>query len=153
MGTKHRHIKFIWRQILKNYKLVYNPSLYNNLGDTILALHKNAYHIIKPLHVPIPTVSRHRPPNTQDWLRDTRHRGLPPTTPYQIRNLNIPGHPTLAPHPTNNRSPQHIGTPRRKPTSHPFTPSRIILQTPRGPFYGHTTHTRRRPTHTYLHPN
>ncbi len=27
--TKHRHIKSIWRQTLRNYKLVHNPSFYN----------------------------------------------------------------------------------------------------------------------------
>jgi hypothetical protein len=43
--TKHCHIKSIWRQALRNYKLVYNPSLYNKhtkscSGGTILAIHK-----------------------------------------------------------------------------------------------------------------
>ena len=55
--TKHRNIKSIWRQTLKNYKLIYNPSLYNKLtkrcsGGTILAIHRNAYPTIKPLHIP-----------------------------------------------------------------------------------------------------
>ena len=27
--TKYRNVKSIWRQTLRNYKLVYNPSLYN----------------------------------------------------------------------------------------------------------------------------
>ena len=58
-GTKHYHIKFIWHQTLKNYKLVYNPSLYNKNtkrcpGGTILAIHKNAYHTIKPIYVSPP---------------------------------------------------------------------------------------------------
>jgi hypothetical protein len=58
--TKHRHIIVsILRQTLGNYKLVYNPSLYNKntkccSGGNILAIHKNAYHTIKPLHVPFP---------------------------------------------------------------------------------------------------
>jgi len=55
--TKHRYIKFIWRQTLRNYKLVHNPSLYNKhtkrcSGGAILAIHKNAYSTIKPLHIP-----------------------------------------------------------------------------------------------------
>ncbi len=55
--TKHRHIKSIWRQPLRNYKLVYNPSLYDKhtkrcYGGTILATHKDAYPTINPLHVP-----------------------------------------------------------------------------------------------------
>jgi hypothetical protein len=55
--TKHRNIKSIWRQTLKNYKLIYNPSLYNKLtkrcsGGTILAIHKNAYPTIQPIHIP-----------------------------------------------------------------------------------------------------
>jgi hypothetical protein len=55
--TKHRNIKSIWRQTLRNYKLVYNPSLYNKLtkrcsGGTILAILKNAYPTIQPVHVP-----------------------------------------------------------------------------------------------------
>ncbi len=55
--TKHKHIKSIWRQTLKNYKLIYNPSLHNKFtkrysGGTILAIHKNAYPTIKALHVP-----------------------------------------------------------------------------------------------------
>jgi endonuclease/exonuclease/phosphatase family metal-dependent hydrolase len=55
--TKHRHIKSIWRQTLKNYKLIYNPSLHNKLtkrcsGGAILAIHKNAYTSIKPIPVP-----------------------------------------------------------------------------------------------------
>ena len=57
--TKHRHIKSIWRQILRSYKLVYNPSLYNKhtkrcSGGTILAVHKSAYTTIKPIKVPPP---------------------------------------------------------------------------------------------------
>jgi len=57
--TKHRHIKSIWRQTLSNYKLVYNPSLYNKhtkrcFGGTILAVHKSAYTTIKPIQVPPP---------------------------------------------------------------------------------------------------
>jgi len=55
--TKHHHIKSIWRQTLRNYKLVYNPSLCDKhtkrcSGGTILAIHKNAYSTIKPLHIP-----------------------------------------------------------------------------------------------------
>jgi endonuclease/exonuclease/phosphatase (EEP) superfamily protein YafD len=54
--TKHRHIKSIWRHTLKNYKLVYNPSHCDKQtqrcsGGTILAIHKNAYPTIKPIHV------------------------------------------------------------------------------------------------------
>jgi hypothetical protein len=55
--TKHRHIKSSWRQALRNYKLVYNSSLYDKhtkrcSSGTILAIHKNAYSIIKTLHIP-----------------------------------------------------------------------------------------------------
>jgi hypothetical protein len=55
--TKHRHIKTIWRQALRNYRLIYNPSLYNKStkrcsGGTILAIHKNACQTIQPLHIP-----------------------------------------------------------------------------------------------------
>jgi endonuclease/exonuclease/phosphatase family metal-dependent hydrolase len=55
--TKHRHIKSIWRHTLKNYKLIYNPSHYDKQtkrcsGGTILAIHKNAYPTIKPIHIP-----------------------------------------------------------------------------------------------------
>jgi hypothetical protein len=55
--TKHRHVKSIWRQALRNYKLVYNPSLYDKQakrfsGGTILAVHKNAYKTINPLRIP-----------------------------------------------------------------------------------------------------
>ncbi len=58
--TKHRQIKSSWRQTLRNYKLVYNPSLYNKptkrySGGTILAVHKSAYYTtIKPIQVPPP---------------------------------------------------------------------------------------------------
>jgi len=55
--TKHRHIKSIWRHTLKNYKLIYKPSHYDKQthrcsGGTILAIHKNAYPNIKPIHIP-----------------------------------------------------------------------------------------------------
>jgi hypothetical protein len=55
--TKHRHLKSIWRQALRNYKLVYKPSLYNKhtkrcSGGTILAIQKNAYSTTKPLLIP-----------------------------------------------------------------------------------------------------
>ncbi len=45
---KYRHIKSIWRYALRNYKLVYNPSLYDKhtkrcSGGTILSIHKNVY--------------------------------------------------------------------------------------------------------------
>ena len=55
--TKHRHIKSIWRQTLKNYKLIHSPSHYDKhtqrcSGGTILAIHKNAYSTIKPIHIP-----------------------------------------------------------------------------------------------------
>jgi len=57
--TKHRHIKSIWRQTLRNYKLVFDPSHYNKhtkrcSGGTILAIQKNAYSTIKPLYIPPP---------------------------------------------------------------------------------------------------
>jgi hypothetical protein len=57
--TKHRHIKSIWRQTLRNFKLIYNQSLYNThtkrcSGGTIVAIHKKAYSTIKPLHIPPP---------------------------------------------------------------------------------------------------
>jgi len=57
--TKHRHIKSVWRQTFRNYKLVYNPSLYNNhtkrcSGGTILAVHKSANTTMKPIQVPPP---------------------------------------------------------------------------------------------------
>jgi len=57
--TKHRHIKSIWRQTLRNYKLIYNPSLYNKQtkrcsGGTILAIHKNAYSTMQSIHIPPP---------------------------------------------------------------------------------------------------
>ena len=57
--TKYRHIKYIWRRTLRNYKLVHNPSLYTGhtkrcLSGTILAIHKAAYSTIKPLRIPPP---------------------------------------------------------------------------------------------------
>jgi len=55
--TKHLHIKSIWRQALRNYKLVHNSSLYYKHNKrcswgTILAKHKTVYSTIKPLHIP-----------------------------------------------------------------------------------------------------
>ncbi len=55
--TKHRRIKSIWRHTLKNYKLIYNTSHYDKQtqrcsGGTILAIHKNTYPTIKPIHIP-----------------------------------------------------------------------------------------------------
>ena len=57
--TKHRRIKSIWRHTLRNYKLIYNPSLYNKTtkrasGGTILAIHSPAYKNIEPIQVPTP---------------------------------------------------------------------------------------------------
>ena len=57
--TKHRHIKSIWRYTLKNYKLVYNPSLYNKktkraFGGAILAIRSDAYSTIEPIAFPTP---------------------------------------------------------------------------------------------------
>ena len=57
--TKHRHIKSIWRHTIKNYKLVYNPSLYNKKtnhasGGAILAIRYDAYATIEPIAVPTP---------------------------------------------------------------------------------------------------
>ena len=57
--TKHRHIKSIWRHTLRNYKLIYNPSLYNKStkrasGGTILAIHTSTYKTIEPIRVPTP---------------------------------------------------------------------------------------------------
>jgi len=54
---KHRRIKSVWGHTLKNYKLVYNPSLYNKktkrtIAGTILAIYKNTYTGIEPIHVP-----------------------------------------------------------------------------------------------------
>jgi len=107
--TNHRHIKFIWRQTLKNYKLVYSPSLYNKKHQALLrryhpsnALKRPPHHKAPPRTSPISTVSRHRPLNTQNWLRTTCHLGQPLTASNQTRNPNTPGHPTLAPHTTNN---------------------------------------------------
>jgi hypothetical protein len=55
--TKNRHNKSIWRYTLKNYKLVFNPFLYNKKtkrasAGTILAIHKAAYTNIQPIHTP-----------------------------------------------------------------------------------------------------
>ena len=57
--TKHRHIKSIWRHTLRNYKLIFNPSLYNKStkrasGGAILAIHSPAYKTIVPIRVPTP---------------------------------------------------------------------------------------------------
>ena len=57
--TKHRHIKSIWRHTLKNYKLVYNPSLYNKKtkrasGGAILSIRSDAYNTIETVAVPTP---------------------------------------------------------------------------------------------------
>jgi hypothetical protein len=57
--TKHRHIKSIWRHTLREYKLIYNPSLYNRStkrasGGAILAVHSKAYTSIEPIRVPNP---------------------------------------------------------------------------------------------------
>jgi len=57
--TKHRHIKSIWRHTLRNYKLIYNPSLYNKStkrasGGSILAIHSPNYKNIEPIRVPPP---------------------------------------------------------------------------------------------------
>ena len=57
--TKHRHIKSIWRHTLRNYKLIYNPSIYNKAtkrasGGTILAIHSTNYKTIDPIRVPTP---------------------------------------------------------------------------------------------------
>ena len=57
--TKHRRIKSIWRHTLRNYKLIYNPSLYNKStkrasGGTILAIHSSTYKTIEPIRVPTP---------------------------------------------------------------------------------------------------
>ena len=57
--TKHRHFKSIWRQTLRNDKLVHNPSLYSThtkrcSEGTILAIHKSADLTIKALRIPPP---------------------------------------------------------------------------------------------------
>ena len=56
--TKHRHIKSIWRHTLRDYKLIYNPSIYNRStklasGGAILAIHSPAYTNIEPIRVPV----------------------------------------------------------------------------------------------------
>jgi hypothetical protein len=56
--TKLRHIKSIWRQTLKGYKLVHNPSLYNKqtkrcTGGIILAINTTTYSKIEPYPIPI----------------------------------------------------------------------------------------------------
>jgi len=58
--TKHRHIKSIWRRTLKNYKLVYNPSLYNKIedkrasGGVIVTIRSDAYTTIELIAVSTP---------------------------------------------------------------------------------------------------
>jgi len=54
--TEHKNIKSIWRHTLKNYKLVYKPSLYNKKtkltsAGTSVAIDKNTYTGIGPIHV------------------------------------------------------------------------------------------------------
>ena len=55
--TTHRHIKSTWRQALKGYKLVHNPSLYNKhtkrcSGGAILAIDTNTYTNSEPYQAP-----------------------------------------------------------------------------------------------------
>jgi hypothetical protein len=95
--TKHRNIKSIWRQTLKNYKLIYNPSLYNKLTNAARAAPYSQS-----------TQTPTKPSSPSAFHSNTNHTSPSPSSPLK------PAPPSWQLRPTShntNPTPKHTETP------------------------------------------